>query len=477
MVEKLHVLDFVASTIDLSSFRLSPLSSSFYLWHSRLGHVSESRLKYLVSNGALGNLHTHDISDCSGCKLAKFTALPFNKSSSISVAPFDLIHSDVWGPAPIASKGGSKYYVSFIDDYSRFCWIYLMKHRSEFFNIYRNFRALVRTQYASTIKCFRCDLGGEYTKTAFCDLLASDGTIHQSSCTDTPQQNGVAERKHRHIVETARSLLLSASVPSVFWGEAVLTAVHLINMIPIALTSGISPFERLTGKPPDYLSLRVFGCTCFVLRPRSDRTKLSARSAMCVFLGYSEGQKGYRCYDPNAKKLYVSRHVDFLEQIPFFSIPTGSNDVTKSDLIHIDPFYDDIDALHSSMMSPSVVSRPPIIHTYSRRNQNVPSAGQHPPPLLAHSPSTSDDVDPIVPIPSRYPQRSRKPPSRFNDFTNSCYFADFSSFLVSIHSLSEPTSYKEASLDPLWQQAMDEELSALQKTGMWDLVVGTTSFS
>lgn len=78
------------------------------------------------------------------------------------------------------------------------------------------------------IKCFRCDLGGEYTSNKFCQLLALDGTIHQTSCTDTPEQNGVAERKHRHIVETARSLLLSAFVPSEFWGEAVLTAVSLI---------------------------------------------------------------------------------------------------------------------------------------------------------------------------------------------------------------------------------------------------------
>ena len=98
-----------ATTVDLSSFRLSISSSSFYLWHSRLGHVSSSRLRFLASTGALGNLKTCDISDCSGCKLAKFSALPFNRSIYVSSSPFDLIHSDVWGPSPIATKRGSRY--------------------------------------------------------------------------------------------------------------------------------------------------------------------------------------------------------------------------------------------------------------------------------------------------------------------------------------------------------------------------------
>jgi hypothetical protein len=97
-------VDAAATTVDLSSFRLSLSSSSFYLWHSHLGHVSSSRLRFLASTRALGNLKTCDISDCSGCKLAKFSALPFNRSISVSSSPFDLIHSDVWGPSPVATK-------------------------------------------------------------------------------------------------------------------------------------------------------------------------------------------------------------------------------------------------------------------------------------------------------------------------------------------------------------------------------------
>ena len=93
-----------------------------------------------------------------------------------------------------------------------------MKHRSDYLTIFNNFRALVKTQYSSVIKYFHCDLGGEYTSNHFSQLLASDGTIHQTLCTNTPEQNGMAERKHRHLVETAHSFLLSASVPSAFLG-------------------------------------------------------------------------------------------------------------------------------------------------------------------------------------------------------------------------------------------------------------------
>lgn len=179
------------------------------------------------------------------------------------------------------------------------------------------FRAMVKSQHNVVIKCFRCDLGGEYTSNKLSKLLAFDGKNHQTSCTDTPQQNKVAERKHHHIIETVCSLLLSASDPSEFWGEEVLTDVHVTNRITSSITSGLSPFEKLYNSIPNYSSLKVFGSTCFVLHQQVEHSKLYVRSTICVFLGYGDGQKGYHCYDPGAKKLYVSRHVIFLEHIPF----------------------------------------------------------------------------------------------------------------------------------------------------------------
>ena len=214
MLDELKVFAIAAATIDLSSFCLRPSSSSFYLWHSRLSHVSFSRMTFLGSTGALGKLQTHNVSYCSGCKLTKFSALPFNRSVSVSSSPFDLIHYDVWGPSPVPAKGGSRYYV--IDDHTCYCWVYLVKHHFEFFDIYKAFRALVNTEHSSVIKCFRCHLGREYTSNKFLEFLSLDGTMQQTSCTDTPKQNGVVERKHRPIVETTRSLLLLNFVPCEF---------------------------------------------------------------------------------------------------------------------------------------------------------------------------------------------------------------------------------------------------------------------
>jgi hypothetical protein len=156
-----------------------------------------------------------------------------------------------------------------------------------------------------------------------------------------------AERKHRYIVKIARSLLLSFFVHSEFWGEVVPTAVSLINTITSSHNSGLSPFEKLYGYVPGYSSFRVFGCTCFVLRSHVERSKLSSWSAICVFLCYGEGKKGYRCFDPITQKLYVSLHVVFLEHIPFFSISSTTHSLTRSDLIRIDPFSEDSDSLLS----------------------------------------------------------------------------------------------------------------------------------
>ena len=157
---------------------------SLALWHARLGHTSSSRIQQLASRGLLGSVSTENF-DCVSCQLGKQPAWSFNTSESISSDIFDLIHSDVWGPSSVSNIGGSRYFVVFVDDYSRYSWIFNMKHRSELLEVYSNFAKIVETQFSKRIKIFRFDNTVEYTQYAFQAVLHSYCTIHQLTCPST----------------------------------------------------------------------------------------------------------------------------------------------------------------------------------------------------------------------------------------------------------------------------------------------------
>jgi hypothetical protein len=216
---------------------------------------------------------------------------------------------------------------------------------------------------------------------------------------------------------------LSTFVPSEFWGEVVLTAVSLINTIPYSHSSGLSPFKKLYGYVPDYSSFRVFGCTCFVLRPYVERSKLSSRSTICVFLGYGEGKRGYRCFDPITQKLYVSRHVVFLEHIPFFSIPSTNHSLTKSDIIRIDPFSED-----------SGNDTSPHVRSICTRNSAGTGTLLSSIPEVSFSSTAPQASSEIVDPPPRQSIHIRKS-TKLSDFAYSCYSSSFTFFLASIHCL------------------------------------------
>jgi transposase InsO family protein len=180
-------------------------TTSFAQWHHRLGHLCGSHLSTLIKSGCLGSTHVESSFHCKGCHLGKQIQLPYFTSNSHSAKPFDLIHYDVWGLAPFVSKGGHRYYVIFIDDHSRYTWIYFMKRHSELPSIYKSFTRMVHTQFSATIKKFRSDSGGEFLSDNFRQILTIESTLAQLSCPGAHVQNGVAERKHRHIIECSYS--------------------------------------------------------------------------------------------------------------------------------------------------------------------------------------------------------------------------------------------------------------------------------
>ena len=176
-----------------------PISTSFHvhkdkkwLWHHRLGHPSDSILRTVLSSCNNDSMKCTDsssnsVSHCKHCLSGKMHKLPFNKSVFLSSKPLELVHSDVWGPAPITSINDIRYRLVFIDDFSKFTWVYLLKNKSDVFDVFKYFKSYIETQLNTQIKVLRIDGGGEYTSNAFNHFCSNSGIIHQTSCPYTPQ--------------------------------------------------------------------------------------------------------------------------------------------------------------------------------------------------------------------------------------------------------------------------------------------------
>jgi histone deacetylase 1/2 len=259
---------------------------------------------------------------CDACQQGKSHQLPFSLSTHVTTSPLEIIFSDVWGPAQ-TSVSGHEYYVSFVDAYSCFTWLYLLKRKSDVFQIFLQFQQHVEHLLNRKILHVQTDWGGEYHRLH--KFFQDIGISHRVSCPHTHQQNGTVERKHWHIVETGLTLLAHASVPYRYWSDAFSTACFLINRLPSRVISMQTPVERLLGEVPDYTFFKVFGCACWPhIRPYN-KHKLEFRSKKCVFLGYSSLHKGYKCLHVPTNRLYISRDVGFDENVfPFSQLPSDS---------------------------------------------------------------------------------------------------------------------------------------------------------
>jgi histone deacetylase 1/2 len=151
--------------------------------------------------------------------------------------------------------------VSFIDDHSKYTWIYLLRQKSDVFAVFHEFQDLVERKFDKKILSMQTDWGGEYERLN--SFFQRIGIAHRVSCPHAHQQNGAAKRKHRHIVEVGLALLANTSMPLNFWDEAFLTTTRLINLLPSKVVNYKTPTELLLNETPDYSSLRVFGCACW----------------------------------------------------------------------------------------------------------------------------------------------------------------------------------------------------------------------
>ncbi|CAA0837791.1 Uncharacterized mitochondrial protein AtMg00300, partial [Striga hermonthica] len=185
-----------------SNILLAGAVSQSHLWHNRLGHMSEKGMKVLKSRGLLPEFESVDVGLCEQCVLGKQKRVSFTTTGKApKTEKLELVHTDLWGPAPVTSLGGSMYYMTFVDDCTRKVWVYFLKRKSEAFDTFRRWRALVEKETGLEVKCLRSDNGGEYNSEAIKEYCADHGIRMQKTVPGTPQQNGIAERMNRTLNE------------------------------------------------------------------------------------------------------------------------------------------------------------------------------------------------------------------------------------------------------------------------------------
>lgn len=296
------------------------------LWHRRLAHVSFNTLKTVM------NIPVKTDLKCVVCTKGKHARSPFSEIGTRAKKLLDVIHTDVCGPFPVKSLGGAKFFVSFIDDYSRKVYVYPLKSKAEVFSKFVIYKKLVENQLDSTIKIVRSDNGTEYVNKNFEELFAKSGIKHEKSTPYSPQQNGLSERMNRTILEKTRCMLLDSQLAKHFWAEAVQAAVDVINTLPNS-PNGVAPDEIWYNKKCNLKHFRVFGSRAMVWKPEMKRGKLDSKSFECVYLRKADDAKAFRLYDMNTRKIVISHDVVFMEDGTRVIDP---NCVTKSSQVFLE---------------------------------------------------------------------------------------------------------------------------------------------
>ena len=312
LVNGLYVLDQGTPINNISTKRLKVGDkNSCYLWHCRLGHINEKRIKKLQEGGLLGLSDWESLDRCESCLLGKMTKAPFNKSNERATELLALVHTDVCGPFGTSARGGYSYFITFTDDFSRYGYVFLMRHKSESFEKFKEFQNEVENQLGKRIKALRSDRGGEYLSHEFKDHLKQCGIVPQLTPPGTPQWNGVSERRNRTLLDMVRSMMSRTELPLSFWGFALETAAFTLNRVPTKSVDK-TPYEIWTGRVPNLSFLKIWGCEVYVKRLISD--KLDPKSDKCFFVGYPRETKGYYFYHKSGNKVFVARHGTFLEE-------------------------------------------------------------------------------------------------------------------------------------------------------------------
>ncbi|KAI3668905.1 hypothetical protein L6452_40122 [Arctium lappa] len=437
------------------------------LWHLRLGHTSEKNLEILRKRKLIAVDTPTSLDFCSECVSGKQTRVSFGAGKHNTNGILDYVHTDVWGPSSTHSLSGSKYYVTFIDDFSHKLWVYVIKLKSDVFEIFKTWLALVEVETGRKLKVLRSDNGGEYTSGNFKDFCSRRGIHRHYTTPGDPQSNGVAERMNMTLLKKVRCMLVTSGFPKMFWAEALHIAVHIVNQLPCSAIGGKIPEEIWRGKGCICLKyIRVFGSPAYIHVTGQD--KLDLRATKGFLLSYT---------DESAIQVKVihSRHVTFDESIMFKSnhnrkpapepeIISSVSPTTDGDEIIIGPIVPNSSACGFTLgLEFEEDVSPPDTST----SDPVSSVQEE---ILNDGGGQGDTIP--VSVPTRQIHRTIRPPNRYGDwdFANMS-FTDQLEYVFHVVQ-DDPFDYSEALASSHCDKllgAMHEEMEALSKNNTWEL--------
>jgi len=249
---------------------------------------------------------------CKVCDQAKIYVLPFGEDTQAKNI-LELVHTDICGPMNVKSFGNARYFATFIDDKTRYVEVVFLKSRSDILEEFKKYQLRVAKETGRKITKLRSDNAKEYVSKEFNDYLESQGIRRQLSVEYTPQQNGIAERANRTIVEMARAMLIESNVPKGLWAEAVNTAVFLRNRCPAKANNSITLYELWSSNKPNVKFLKIFGSHATFLKKGPSISKFDLKGEKAIFVGYSSEAKAYKLWISGTIKIIKSRDVRFIE--------------------------------------------------------------------------------------------------------------------------------------------------------------------
>lgn len=292
-------------------------------WHHRLGHPGRNRTNMLRKRNPEINLVTSP--NCDTCLRGKTKQSPYHSSSSRATEVLELVHSDICS-MPDIGLGGEKYFILFVDDFSKLMKVYPIKAKSDAPKMLKDFSKWAQAMTGKKIRRMRTDGAAEFLGGDFSMFLDQNGIFHEKSQPYNHQQNGTAERFNQKVLDGCRCLLLESGAPRRFWSEAVKAYAHIDSMTPHSVT-GEPPFELFHDRPAPVEKLRSFGSIAHVWIPKEKRNKLDPTAAEKVFVGYCDDYAAYRLYDPSTKRIITSRNIKVKKNCFFFRKDTNPDQV------------------------------------------------------------------------------------------------------------------------------------------------------